>query len=373
MQLNKQGYTLSEFIILIILVGVFAGFLFVFHVHREATVQAKEVEQVLRAVRYAQEERCFAGEKYEIYATHLKTFLKQKAEHPYFSYDLSSGEGIKARNKFYGYTLQMPSYTDGRICCDDCRKINRHYSPCARLQARKDFVKPDPDCTYYSKAEQNESAAPISQPKPPQESSDVEQKTEEQKQAEADEARLKVLLAQQGEVMPESLEEKPVEKSETAPGEVSSAPAQEQQEDVSACPVPQQGLFYIKPCDAYQAGTQGAVMFTWNKQTCQYDVEQNCLVPATWKAKRAITRVEKGVYPSDLEHMCENFLKENGCEPEVIRDKECFAVNHSCYTKCEVTDQKELPQSASIVLYDVTLKVRELVCSPSKNVTVEIQ
>ena len=85
MQLNKQGYTLSEFIIVIILLGVFAGFLFTFYVRREATVQAKEVEQVLRSVRYAQEERCFAGKKYEIYAAHLKTFLKQKAEHPYLS------------------------------------------------------------------------------------------------------------------------------------------------------------------------------------------------------------------------------------------------------------------------------------------------
>ena len=113
-------------------------------------------------------------------------------------------------------------------------------------------------------------------------------------------------------------------------------------------------------------------MFTFNTQTCQYDIVQNCLLSSKWKAQRVRTLVKKEVYPSDVERLCEDLLKESGCEPGVSREKECFVPNETCYTSCEVKDKKELQQSSSIVLYDISLTLHSLYCSPSKNVTVEV-
>ena len=42
----------------------------------------------------------------------------------------------------YGYTLKMPSYADGRICCEneaECAKLNKDYPLCSALIARADY------------------------------------------------------------------------------------------------------------------------------------------------------------------------------------------------------------------------------------------
>ena len=368
---SQKPYTLSEFILIVLLLVILAGCLFRVYMYRAASTQAREAEVFMRTVRYEQEDRCAAGRKYEIYSKRLKTFLKHKEGTKHFVYELSSGAGISARSKWHNYTLKMPSYADGRICCDDCEGLRRHYAPCAVLKRRSDFVAPDADCVVYP---QKESAKPAEKITPPS--------TPVSAQAE---------VKPEPEVAPQQTEETPQEPALPAPQEPSTqAPVPEEAvvtteqpsvPDTSAetdnpspvCPAPQeQGSFYITQCDTYQPGAQGAVMFTWNEQTCQYDVTQNCLVPARWKSDKKITREEKGVYPSDVDKLCAQVLAQMGCPEQAVVGKECFEANEECYKQCEVTDQKTVQESSTIVLYDVTLSLRKLQCAPSKNITVEI-
>ena len=56
-----------------------------------------------------------------------------------------TGTGIKAQSLGkYRYILEMPSYKDGRLCCneetkEDCAKLNRDYPLCSELIARADY------------------------------------------------------------------------------------------------------------------------------------------------------------------------------------------------------------------------------------------
>ncbi len=370
--LNNKAYTLSEFILIAVLVVIFVGFLFFAYMHRAASSQAREAEAFMRAVRYEQEDRCAAGRKYEVYSKRLKTFLKHKEGTNHFVYELSSGAGISARSKWHDYTLKMPSYADGRICCDSCEGLRRHYSPCALLKRRSDFIPADEDCVVYPKAQATQSAEKqenSSQPVAAQPS------VQEPAQSQPEEIMTPAsIMHEQTEEMP--TQEEPSTAAPVSQEPVTSAALPEEEKAKSATPVcqaPQEhGSFYITQCDVYQPGTQGAVLFTWNEQTCQYDVTQNCLVPARWQGGKKITREEKEVYPSDVDKLCAQLLAQLGCPAQAGVGKECFEAGEVCYSQCEITGQQTLQESSTIVLYNVELSLRKLQCAPSKNVTVEI-
>lgn len=367
---NHKAYTLSEFILIALLVVIFAGFMFFAYMNRAASKQAKEAEAFMRAVRYEQEDRCVAGRKYEVYSKRLKAFLKHKEGTKHFVYELSSGAGISARSKWHDYTLKMPSYADGRICCDNCEGLRRHYSPCALLKRRSDFIPADADCVVYPQKEETKSVTKTENIPSTQvtESAEVQPEPEVVPQ-QTQTTNRETVLTQPEETNSSPAAEEPAVEEQT-PAQTSEQVATS---PVSLCQAPQEkGPFYITQCDVYQPGTQGAVLFTWNEQTCQYDVTQNCLVPARWKSGKKITREEKEVYPSDVDKLCAQVLAQMGCAEQAAAGKECFEVNQECYSHCEVTDKKTLQESSTIVLYDVTLSLRKLQCAPSKNITVEI-
>ena len=369
---NKKAYTLAEFVLIVVLVLILGGVLGAAYSRRVATHQAREAEDFMRAVRYEQEDRCAMGKKYEVFSKRLKTFLKKKKGTKHWVYDLSSSKGMVARSKVYNYTLKMPSYADGRICCDTCEKLDRHYSPCALLTQRADFVSAEPECVSWKEAA--ESTSPEEQPLTPAPETEPEDKAD----TPADTPRIQpetipssdpLALVNGQPVPPESTQEKHPADDEQAADELEWT-AREQA--APACAAPEQGTFYITSCDTYQPGLQGAVFFTWNPQTCQYDASQNCLVPARWKKSKVMTRVEKGVYPSDVDKLCGQLLEQLGCSAQAGPDQECFEVDSTCYSQCEITSQTRLQESSTIVLYDVTLALYSLQCQASKSVTVEI-
>ena len=402
-KLPKNAYTLSEFILLLVLGIIFAGVLVSVYVRRVATRQARQAETLMRAARYEQEDLCFAGRKYEVYANHLKAFSQGNQTKGSLLYDLGSGKGISVRSKFYGFTLQMPSYADGRICCDNCQKLNRYYSSCALLLRRPDFVQGEPECFAYSDSKKQADAPVVDQEQPTQ--SFVEKEPAMQEEVH-NEPSASVQPSQPPLILPVVIQMGPSESSSVQPvaspvsegeekfqsmdAEIKAVPSEKPfiapgqdpvqlssgaVPEISAqlCEAPaEKGSFYTVPCSTYQADTQGAVLFAWNSQTCRYEAEQNCLIPAVWKAKTAVTREEKGVYPSDINKLCPQLLAELGCSPEAGRGKECFEVGESCYTHCEITQQNPTSDSDILVLYNVSLSLRSLQCSPSKKVTVEI-
>lgn len=371
MNINKKGYTLSEFILIAMLVVIFAGMLFLTLLHRAATKQAREAEQLMQAVRYEQEDRCVIGRKYEVYANRLRAFLKKKQGTKHVTYDLGSGMGIVAKSKWYNFTLKMPSYADGRICCDNCEKLNRHYSPCSVLLRRKDFVPVEEECAFYPEkvSRLQDKIATLSTGSTAQkEAVSPANDTAQPSQVAAENAQTEPTSSSVLQPQAQPVSQQPAAQAESPV--LSSQPEETAQE--STCPTPEKGTFYITQCDTYEAGTQGAVLFTWNAQTCQYDVVQNCLIPARWKSNKAVEREEKEVYPSDVDKLCAQLLASNKCAEDTTQNKECFEVGETCYDRCEVVDKQPVQESATIVLYNVTLSVRSKQCQPSKNVTVTI-
>ncbi len=361
---NRNTHTTSELIVIVLLLVVFAGVALREYRQRAASAQAREAESFMRAVRYEQEDRCAAGRKYEVFSKRLKTFLKQKEGTKHFVYELSGGGGISAHSKWHDYTLKMPSYADGRFCCDNCEKLRRHYAPCAVLKRRSDFMAADAECVVYPQQETEQPAKTTHTTTPTQKMVQPEVQPEQTAQSEPDETILTSSVEQNTDVATQE---------ETAKQSSDMQTSDETKTVSPACPAPQeQGSFYITQCDVYQPGTQGAVLFTWNEQTCQYDVTQNCLLSPRWKDGKKITREEKGVYPSDMDTLCRQVLAQMGCPEHAAADKECFEVGETCYNQCEVVDQKTVQESSVVVLYDVTLSLRKLTCEPSKNITVEI-
>ena len=90
----------------------------------------------MQAVRNEQEMRCTLGKKYTVEAQKVKAFVKNRASNnkyttANFTYTLN-GNGMAATSD-KGYTLEMPFYLDGRICCNACGEFTRNYVTCSEL------------------------------------------------------------------------------------------------------------------------------------------------------------------------------------------------------------------------------------------------
>lgn len=392
---NHKAYTLSQFVLLWVL-GILFVILVSLNVLRyRATAQAKEAEAFMQEVRAEQEDRCSLGRKYAVYNNHLKAFYKRKNSTKAIHYDLSSGHGISARHKLMDFRLQMPSYADGRICCDNCNRLNRYYAPCSVLTKRSDFVNADPECTVYAKGKKGKNAVQKqpsqTQPKTETVVQPVEKSIEpaptETAALKTDKEETELPAAVQQPAQPTTAPD--VAQETTAAVPVQDPPetafvSEEQTEAENAvaaepkkvakkktCKIPAQGEFFIDGCEVYQEGTRGSVVHTWNFDTCSYETTQSCMMPAKWK-RTTDTKEEKGLYPSDLEDYCVQFVKEAPCPVGAAAGRECGSVDDVCYKDCQITDKTEIKESALIVLYDVQIKTEQLRCMPAKEVTVKV-
>ena len=95
---------------------------------------------MMAAVRTEQERRCSLDKNYttDAAAVNLASLNTKN-----FNYTLKN-TGIEAASTGkYGYTLKMPSYRDGRLCCDSaeqCAKLNKNYPLCSELTAKADYT-----------------------------------------------------------------------------------------------------------------------------------------------------------------------------------------------------------------------------------------
>ena len=140
---NKKAFSLPDLLITVVVLGLAAAVALprVYKVLEQRNAQSAEA--VLAQYRSEQEGRCVQENQYSMDFASLPGILSQR-EDKHFTYELLP-TGIAARRKGgYGYVLQMPSYEDGRLCCEDrdaCQRLGKEYPSCSDLTARRGKIR----------------------------------------------------------------------------------------------------------------------------------------------------------------------------------------------------------------------------------------
>ncbi|WP_432634863.1 prepilin-type N-terminal cleavage/methylation domain-containing protein [Candidatus Avelusimicrobium sp.] len=137
---KKKAFTLTELLVVVIVIGVLSAVVLPKFSKVIETRKTTEAEEMMAAVRTEQEKRCALD---KAYTTDAATVNLASLNTKNFNYTLKN-TGIEAASTGkYGYTLKMPSYRDGRLCCDSaeqCAKLNKNYPLCSELTAKADYT-----------------------------------------------------------------------------------------------------------------------------------------------------------------------------------------------------------------------------------------
>lgn len=145
--MHKKAFTLTELLVVVVILGVLASIVLPKFGNVLETRRTTEAENIMKTVREEQEARCTLGKNYlGPDKSDLITTLP-KGEGQNYSYTLQE-VGIKADSLTKNYTLWIPSYADGRICCSGeyCSQLNKDYPACEELQSQDDFIITNQDC-----------------------------------------------------------------------------------------------------------------------------------------------------------------------------------------------------------------------------------
>lgn len=143
---KKEAFTLTELLVVVIVIGVLAAIVLPKFSKVMETRKTTEAEELMAAVRTEQERRCALDKPYATEFTQMRDLVASSQATKYttknYVYELGN-TGMQALSTGkYGYTLQMPSYRDGRLCCEkaqQCANLNKDYPTCEQLQARADY------------------------------------------------------------------------------------------------------------------------------------------------------------------------------------------------------------------------------------------
>ena len=138
---KKKAFTLTELLVVVIVIGVLSAVVLPKFSKVIETRKTTEAEEMMAAVRTEQERRCALDKNYTTDAASVNLASLNTKN---FNYTLkNTGIEAKSNNSKYGYTLKMPSYRDGRLCCDSaeqCAKLNKNYPLCSELTAKADYT-----------------------------------------------------------------------------------------------------------------------------------------------------------------------------------------------------------------------------------------
>ena len=138
---RKKAFTLTELLVVVIVIGVLSAVVLPKFSKVVETRKTTEAEELMSAVRTEQEKRCALDKNYLTDLAKMSEIIPD-TDTKNFTYTATT-TGIKAQSKGkYNYTLEMPSYRDGRLCCEsaeECAKLNKDYPLCSSLIARADY------------------------------------------------------------------------------------------------------------------------------------------------------------------------------------------------------------------------------------------
>ncbi len=148
--MKKKAFTLTELLVAVVIIGVLSAIVLPKFTKVLETRKTGEAEEMLAAVRNEQEARCMLDKPYVTQEQQSQRHLlasMPKNTGTNFSYTLTN-TGIEAQRTEGDYTLSIPSYTDGRICCSGsgCDKLDKDYPKCTDLQAKSDYVQTNLEC-----------------------------------------------------------------------------------------------------------------------------------------------------------------------------------------------------------------------------------
>ena len=128
---QKKAFTLTELLVVVVIIGVLAAVVLPKFNKVMETRKTTEAEQLMAAVRTEQEYRCSLDKPYIGDINKLSQIIPA-ASTKHFTYSLDNTGMLASSNGKYSYSLKMPSYADGRICCDgdECSKLNKDYPSC---------------------------------------------------------------------------------------------------------------------------------------------------------------------------------------------------------------------------------------------------
>ena len=170
---KKKAFTLTELLVVVIVVGVLAAVAVPKFTRVLETRRTTEAEEMLTAVRTEQEKRCSLGQKYAgdfadiPTVAYAKTGNVAEAKSANYTYTLTR-TGVNASRPGKDYVIRMPSYKNGQLCCEgsDCASLNKSYALCSEIEAVEDECAADvceitPNscaCSKYAQANQCECA-----------------------------------------------------------------------------------------------------------------------------------------------------------------------------------------------------------------------
>ena len=138
---KKKAFTLTELLVVVVVIGVLSAVVLPKFNKVMETRKTTEAEEMMAAVRTEQEKRCALDKNYLQDLSKMSDIIPN-TDTKNFTY-VATATGIKAYSKGkYGYTLEMPSYRDGRLCCesDECAKLNKDYPSCSALVSSADYL-----------------------------------------------------------------------------------------------------------------------------------------------------------------------------------------------------------------------------------------
>ena len=139
---KKKAFTLSELLVVVIVLGVLAAVAVPKFTRVLETRKTTEAEGMLSAVRTEQEKRCTLGDEYSVkfaslpVAASLQRSTEREAKSANYTYTLN-GSGMQAQSSGKDYTIKMLSYKDGGLCCEGsyCNQLNKSYPSCGGVPA----------------------------------------------------------------------------------------------------------------------------------------------------------------------------------------------------------------------------------------------
>ncbi len=127
--MKKKAFTLTELLVVVVIIGTLAAVVLPKFTQVLESRRTTEAENIMRAVRSEQEARCTLDKSYTAQPSELASFPAHGGSN--YTYVLND-RGISAVSTHKNYTLLMPSYRTGEICCDgdDCGSLGKGYSAC---------------------------------------------------------------------------------------------------------------------------------------------------------------------------------------------------------------------------------------------------